>query len=177
MLTETKPQIMIPTAANIEEARLVAQWTKGAHTMLEKTPEQILKLFEKEWSILLVAAESRIPIAHAAITYVWPENWVEIGSLYVAEDQRGKDLGKKATLLVLEMAKDRYPGSKTVALCNRFSLPIFEKFGGVRMSYEELPPEVFSECETSCPNFRLAKSQGRICCDTPVNMTGALYNK
>lgn len=162
-------QIIIPTAKNTQEAATVAKWTHEG-TTLEKSPADILKYFDMGWSVLLQF--DNVMVAHAAITYAWPDNWMELGTVITDKNYRQKGLGHMAVNVLLDMAREKYPGHKFMALCNSLSLPIFMKFGGREMDPRELPDAVWGAC-SQCPKFQEAKKMGKICCDTPVNMTEA----
>lgn len=162
--------IVVPNKSDLVLAREVSEWTIEAGTMLPKTPDQIMGLFGLGWSVLV--GTDGLVTAHAAITFEWPDDWLELGGVVTKKEYRKMGFANMAVNELLRKVRFDYPNKKMFALCNNFSLPLFIGAGGRIMKGEELPDEVWAEC-ISCPKFKLARSEGKHCCDTPVNMTQA----
>lgn len=161
---------VVPTIKDMALAREVSGWTIEAGTMLPKTPEQILGLYALGWSVMV--GTDGVVVAHAALTFEWPDNWMELGGVVTKKEYRKMGFASLAVEALLSLTKEKYPDKKLFALCNNLSLPLFLGLGGLVMAGSELPDEVWAECK-SCPKFKQAKSEGKHCCDTPVNMTQA----
>jgi len=172
---------VVPTINDVTWAQEVSSWTVEASkngvvmpngelkpTMLPKTLEQVLGLFSYGWS-MIVETEG-LAVAHAAITFEWPEGWLEIGGVVTKKEYRKLGYASMAVNALMVMVKHNFPDKKLFALCNSLSLPLFIGLGGVVSEGKELPSEVWKECE-NCSNFVRARAAGKLCCDTPVNMT------
>ncbi len=144
----------------------VSRWTKGAGTMLPKSPLEIMELFEKGDSVI-VKNKLGVVLAHAAATATYSDGAVEIGSIYTDEKQRGKGLAKMATNAVLEDQHKKNPDSTLFALGNEMSSIMFKKMGATEMSTSELSSEVWEFCST-CPK---RPKEVNMCCDTPYDLT------
>lgn len=165
--------ILVPDGSYKAEAAVVANWTQKAGTMLKLTEGEVLRLFEEQRSILMVDAYAGL-IAHAAITLLWPENWSELGGLYVSASYRGEGVGHNMVNALISYSRQRYPDGRKFALCNVYSLKLFTDNGGQIIKHAELPKEVFEACG-SCPTrpSEFERQRGTICCDTPVELTKA----
>lgn len=144
----------------------VSRWTKGAGTMLPKSPPEILEMFKKGDSVI-IKNSSEILSAHAAATATYTDGAVEIGSIYTDEQQRGKGLGTLVTHAVLEEQNLKNPGKVLFALGNEMSSVMFTKMGATEMKPGELSSEVWEFCST-CPK---KPKEVDMCCDTPYNLT------
>ncbi len=144
----------------------VSRWTKGAGTMLPKSPSEVLGMFEDGNSIV-VKNETGGLAAHAAATATYSDGAVEIGSIYTDENQRGKGLATMVTNAVLEDQHEKNPDSTLFALGNDMSSVMFAKMGAVEMKTDELSAEVWEFCKT-CPR---KPEEIDMCCDTPYNLT------
>jgi N-acetylglutamate synthase-like GNAT family acetyltransferase len=157
--------IVLPDCKDRDLAEQVSGWMETSN-MLRKTPEQLLKSFAKGWSVLVVAAESRMVVAHAAINYDWG-GWIETGGAVTKPGECNKGYGTAVMKASLQRAGELYPEKGVFALCNSKSLPIRLKLGGMIMDPNRLPNEVWGEC-INCPSFKAARAAGKHCCDTPV---------
>lgn len=147
-------------------ANSISELTKKAGTMLPKEPEEIKHILTHGVSAVIWDGEK--PVAFAAVAYEWPNNWKELGGLVVHPDYRKKGIGHKVTEMLIEEAKGAYPDANLFALCNKDSLKIMLDFGAeIITDTSILPKEIFGEC-LKCSNYQKAKSEGKICCDTPV---------
>ncbi len=136
--------------------------------MWPRTEEKIQKCFDKGHSVLLIDELSSALLAHASVKWVSTNNPIlEIGTVVVNPNFKGKGLGLKATSLAIDLAKEKYPGYQLFAFCNPESLGLFKKLGWVEVQKGDLPPEVWDGC-TTCPNKQMAVDAGKICCDTVV---------
>ncbi len=150
-------------------ASKVSKWTMEAGTMLPKSPEDI-KTFIKEGNAVAAWSYGReaIPVGFGAITFVWPNNWVELGAIVVDKGFRKSGVGHAITKDLIALASAKYPNANLFALCNEKSLKLFLDNGAeILTDPTELPKEVFGEC-VSCPKFQDTKAQGKLCCDIPV---------
>ncbi|HEX9805062.1 MAG TPA: GNAT family N-acetyltransferase [Candidatus Dojkabacteria bacterium] len=154
----------------VEEAEWVAKQITESKTMLPKSTKEILQLFAEGKSILIVGDMGQ-PIAHGAVTFTYDDaKFLEVGGIIVDPMKRREGLGMLATEAAIGLASVKYPGWTKMALCNNASLPIFLNLGAEIVTFENLeivPKEAWEACLT-CPSYRLTKSQGKICCDTPV---------
>lgn len=154
---------------NIENiAEKVSNWTKSSN-MLPKEAAEIEERVASGNSIFLIG-EDGTPIGYAAITKEWPGNWMELGSVVIDPDERGKGNGHKMVGELFKKAKEKFPNSNLFALCNKFSLKLFTDNGAVIMTDSSvLPEEVWEDC-IKCSSFQAVKAAGKICCDTPVKI-------
>ena len=164
---------LIPDGNDGDIAVWAAQEITASKTMLPKSPEELLSLFQEGRSVVIVNSENK-PVAHAAVTIVYDNAGViEIGGVIVDPSERRKGLGTAAVMGAVALGRDKYPGWYQMALCNLASLPLFVKLGATEIdaktAQEVVPPEAWEACIT-CPSFQMAKSQGKICCDTPVSL-------
>ncbi len=159
--------VLVPDHNFSKEAETISAWTFKAKTMLPKSTKEI-KQFVNEGRSVFVWDQNLGLVAHAAITFFWSLNWAELGAVVVDPEQRGKGWGTIAVIALLGLVKEKFPDKKPFALCNIYSLGIFMRAGGqIIKDPNLLPNEVWKECN-NCPNFQKAKSEGRLCCDTPV---------
>lgn len=136
--------------------------------MWPRTEEKIQKCFDKGHSVLLVDEVNGDLLAHGAIKWVSTKNQIlEIGTLVVNPDFKGKGLGLKVLSLVTDLAKEKYPDYQIFAFCNPQSLGLTKKLGWIEAKKEDLPSEVWDGCAT-CPNKQKALDAGKLCCDTVV---------
>lgn len=144
----------------------VAKWTRESGSMLPKSPEEIAK-FIKEDRAVLVEDKSGNVIGFGAQTFDWPDGWKELGAVVVDPDNRHKGYGQEVTNKLTKKAKKKF-GGKLFGLCNKHSLPLALNSGAKIIEDPDLlPKEVWEEC-LNCPNFKKAKAEGKLCCDTPV---------
>lgn len=148
---------------------VVSAWTYlYQDVMKSRTTEKIQSYFDKGHSVLLTDGMSDALLAHAAIKWVSTSNQIlEIGTVVVNPDFKGKRLGLKATSLVIELAKEKYPTYQLFAFCNSESLGLFKKLGWIEAKIIDLPLEVWNGCAT-CSNKQKAIDAGKLCCDTVV---------
>lgn len=167
--------IRIPDEKYDVEAGVVSSWTRGEH-MLPKSTDDILDLFKNGHSVLIYKLGHRNPpLAHAAITAEYSDDHIEIGTLITSPDMRKRGIGSIATLAVIQLAEDLFPGYGKFALANNKSAQLFEKLGAKPMSTIELCAEVWEFCST-CPNLPKQVDGGVFkCCDTPYDLTGIGY--
>ncbi len=149
----------------LQLANEISKLTKTG-TMLPKEPESVLQFMDSGDCVILW--DNDVPIGFGAITFHWPNNFMEVGAVVVKEEKRGNGLGHKIVQDLIELAKTKYPDAKLFALCNDNSIKLFlDNNGEIINNPNDLPDEVWKECQ-NCPKFMLAKSQGKLCCDTPV---------
>jgi N-acetylglutamate synthase-like GNAT family acetyltransferase len=161
-------EIVIPNGNHQTEAEQIAAWTVAAKTMLPKSKEELQQFFNEGRSVL-IRNELGL-LAHAAITFFWPDNWAEAGAVAVKPSEWGKGWGSIVVAGLIGMAQDKFADKKLFALCNVHSINLFLRSGGRVISDPNLlPQDVWGECN-NCPNFQKAKSEGKLCCDTPVKI-------
>jgi N-acetylglutamate synthase-like GNAT family acetyltransferase len=161
-------EIVIPNGSYKAEAEEISAWTAEAKTMLPKSEKELRQFFNEGRSVL-IRNEMGL-LAHAAITFFWPNLWTELGAVVVNPEYRGKGWGSIVVWALLGMAEIKFPDYRLFALCNKHSLNLFLRNGGKIITDSDLlPKEVWGECG-NCPNFQKAKSEGKLCCDTPVSM-------
>ena len=124
-------------------APVVSQWTYAEPGMSPRSVEKLLGYFKEGRSVLLFDASNGSLLAHAAIKWVSVKNpLLEVGSVIVNPDERGKGYGAVAVLAAWELAKAEYPDYVKFAFCNAASLGIFKKLGAVEAQAGQLPQEV-----------------------------------
>lgn len=153
-----------------EFAAWVSALTLESKTMLPKTVDEVLTMFDEGRSVMILSDDGT-PIAHAAITFLYEEAHVlEVGGVIVATEMRRRGYGLLAAFAASELASEKYPGWTKMALCNLASLPIFLRIGGLIVDHQSLAmiPEAAWEACLTCPSYPETKAAGKICCDTPV---------
>jgi amino-acid N-acetyltransferase len=160
--------IHIPTHQDLAKAEEISQWMADSQTMLPKTPAQLHDFFAHGRSVILAYQDTTL--AHAAISFLWPDNWAELGAVVVNPDFRGHGLGHLVVSALLWLAGEQFPDQKLFALCNKYSLKAFLHNGGQKITDPNLlPQEVWGEC-IHCPMRGQALSENKLCCDIPVLM-------
>jgi len=144
----------------------VSRWTRGAGTMLPKSPSEILDMFKKGDSVIIKNKTGALA-AHGAATATYTDGAVEIGSIYTDMAQRGNGLGTLVTSAVIEGQHAKNPDSTLFALGNEMSSRMFRKMGATEMNPSELSSEVWEFCD-SCPK---KPKEVNMCCDTPYDLT------
>lgn len=153
-----------------KEVSLVSQWTQEAGTMLPKTPEEVLELFSKGHSVLVLEKDTEELVAHSGITFTYGDGTIEIGALVTRADKRRRGAATFATQSVIELASALYPNVIKFALANQASLHLYLRAGGRIMACSELTDEVWKPC-LSCPNLpKQEPGKPFKCCDTPVEL-------
>ncbi len=171
MSTEHCLTAKVATVSDVESATLISKWTRESGTMLPKSSEDLLKLFENGDSVLIFDEEDEL-VSHAAITYKYSDGTVEVGCVITDKEKRNNGAATCAVKQVLVLADSKYPGQTIFALANESSSPLFEKIGGIKISTSGLCLEVWEPCQ-NCP--RIPKQQAGkpfVCCDTPYDLTG-----
>ncbi len=158
-------EIKVPDASFLDATHKVAGWTVGEH-MLPKKPEDIYGLFNSSRSVLVYnPGDTHEPLAHAAITAIYPDKKVEIGAIVVHPDHRREGLGSLVTLGVLQLAEVFYSGYGVIALANPVSSKLFAKLGAREMSSLEVCSEVWEFCQ-NCPKLpKQVPNSPFKCCD------------
>lgn len=163
-------QIIVPDKSYTDIAEWVANEITMSGSMLPKSTDDILEMFDCSRSVVLVDGSGK-PVAHAGITFVYSdEKVVEVGGVVVDRSHRKKGLGKEIVQASIDLANLQYPGWKKIALCNEQSLPIYLSLGSTVMEIDDIniiPKEAWEAC-LSCPNYIETKKKGKICCDTLV---------
>lgn len=146
----------------------ISDWTKSSESMLPKSPEEIKSFIENSKAVIVVDENGKV-VGFGAQTFDWSGDWKELGAVIVDPNKRKQGFGYKVVGELVKKAKSN-GGGKLFALCNEQSLSLFLKHGAEVISDpNELPPEVWGECN-HCPKFQKAKSEGKLCCDTPVRI-------
>lgn len=132
-----------------ETAAVVSGWTKieaQKGKMLPKNPEDVVTEIKNGQSVILPDSEGN-PVAYCRLLSWKNDNFVEIGSLVVEENHRKQGFGTEAILETVDLAKELFPKAKIFALTeNPQSMALFTKVGGIKMSKQELPEEVWNLC-------------------------------
>jgi N-acetylglutamate synthase-like GNAT family acetyltransferase len=150
-------------------AEIIARWTWEAGTMLPKTPDNILT-FIRGGRYVIRWNGDETPAGFGAITFEWPDNWLELGCVVVEPNHRERGLGHVIVADLVSLAKTKDPFSRLFALCNSRSLKLFLDAGGVVITdHDLLPSEVWGEC-VHCPMRFEAQKINKLCCDTPVEI-------
>lgn len=162
--------VYYPTRDDLEFAQVVSQWTINYGNMLPKTPEQVLEYFGDENSVLIMNT-ANILISHAAITAIYSDNSIEIGSVATNSNFQRMGAATIAVRQAIRLAKSKYPNGIVFALANKFSSKLFEKMGAPTMISTDVSQDVWTPC-LKCPNFN-PPLEGDIfqCCDTPYNLS------
>ncbi|MBF8249724.1 MAG: hypothetical protein HW400_325 [Candidatus Levybacteria bacterium] len=166
---------VIPDASRLDWVKTVSDWTVGAANkglMLPKSQEQILDLFSKGHSLVMVGRDDKI-VSHAAATFFYlDKSIIEVGAVYTEESKREKGLGAKTVGALLGHLNELYPDAKTIfALANQKATPLFKDLGGTEMETNELHKDVWLACK-DCPNKLIVGADGKhVCCDTPFDLT------
>lgn len=151
-------------------APLISQWTKDSGTMLPKTSDEIINMFENGHSVLIFNGDKE-PVSHAAITFIYSDGAIEIGCVVTDQNKRNRGAGTAAIKAVLSLANVAYPNNMKFALANSASAPLFEKLGARKMISTELSNEVWGPCAT-CPKIpQQTPGKPFTCCDVPYDLT------
>ncbi len=132
-----------------EISAIVAGWTKTEAQkgkMLAKNPSDIETEIASGRSVI-VTDECGAPISYCGIETWARESWIEVGSLVVEENHRGKGIGTKISKETINLAGQRFPNSEIFALTkNNQSKELIEKIGGIKIAKNDLPNEVWDLC-------------------------------
>lgn len=167
-----KPEFSIKQAENSDSvfAPLISQWTKNSGTMLPKSTEEMMDMFQKGHSVLVFNG-SQEPVSHAAITFIYNDGAIEIGCVVTDQLKRNRGAGTTAIKAILSLANAIYPNNMKFALANSASAPLFEKLGARKMISTELSDEVWGPCAT-CPKIpQQIPGKPFTCCDIPYDLT------
>lgn len=170
LTTQTDFKIFVAGQNHSSLAPIISQWTRDAATMLPKSSDEILGMFQKGHSVLVFDNDETL-VSHASITYVYSDGSVEVGCVVTDVNRRKKGAGTTATKAIIKLAKEMNPDKTIFALANSASAPIFEKLGARKMETTELSDEVWGPCAT-CPK-RPLQTPGKppTCCDIPYDVT------
>lgn len=163
---------VIPDAGHVGWANTISRWTMIAHArgkMLPKSPDEMLELFSKGHSLVVVDQDGN-PLSHAAATAVYPDGRVEVGAVCTDPENQKKGFGKSTVSKLLDHLSQLYPGRRFFALANEDSVPLFKGLGGTEMDPSELHKDVWSACK-DCLRKPTVSVDGKFkCCDTPFNL-------
>lgn len=160
----------VATGNDSELAALISGWTVESGSMLPKTQDQILQLFESGNSVLVFDNDGSL-VSHAAVTFTYPDGSVEIGCVITDKEKRKNGAATTAVKQILLLAKDKYPNVKKFALANEASSVLFQKIGATKINTTDLCIEVWKPCST-CPRIpKQINGQSFVCCDTPFDLT------
>lgn len=166
---------VIPDATRVEWAKTISDWTIKADAnggdMLPRSPEDILGLFNKGHSMVLVGEDGKL-LSHAGATFEYPDGSIEVGAVCTDGNEQQKGYATKTVEALLIHLKEMYPDRKLITLANEKSVPLFRKLGGTKMVTAELHNDVWLACK-DCRRKPPADSNGELfkCCDTPYNLT------
>lgn len=172
-LTRPSYTAVIPDATRTDWAKTISGWIMKAANeklMLPKSPEDILNLFSKRHSVILVDRDNNL-LSHAAATFMYPDGSIEVGAVCTNPDNREKGYGRGTVSALLTHLNQLYPDRKFFALANEGSIPLFKRLGGIKMATSELHEDVWLACKI-CPNRPTVETRGKhACCDTPFDLT------
>lgn len=164
---------VIPDVTRKDWAETISGWIMKAadeKLMLPKSPEEILDLFSKRHSVILVDKDNNL-LSHAAATFMYPDGSIEVGAVCTNPDNREKGFGRGTVSALLTHLNQLYPDRKFFALANEGSVPLFKRLGGIEMATSELHRDVWLACKI-CPNRPTVEAHGEhVCCDTPLDLT------
>ncbi len=167
MTEKQEYSILVPSERDVAWAVIVAGWTRVAGTMLPKSSGAILDMFSQRHSVLVVDGLG-LPVSHAAVSFTWPDDWLEIGAVVTAKEHRRHGAAEMAVRELLKHLNGNYSDHRMFAICNDVSVGLFEKkLGGTRLKPTELPGAVWKPCLT-CPNIPKGTRPGVlgfVCCD------------
>lgn len=170
--------VVIPDVSRVDWANTISVLTTQAHDkgdMLAKTPQEVLELFKKKHSIVLIDNDGNL-LSHAGATFEYPDGSIEVGALCTSEEAQGNGYGRTAVEELLGHLKKLYPERKIFALANKASEGLFKKVGGVEIPISELHKDVFEACK-DCLRRPNNSGGGHKCCDTPYNLTNFFTDK
>ncbi len=166
---------VIPDATRTDWAKTISDWTMQAadeKLMLPKSLDEILDLFSKRHSVVLVGEGGRL-LSHAAATFIYPDGSIEVGAVCTDVGNRQKGFGRGTVSALLTHLNQLYPDRRFFALANKGSVPLFKRLGGTEMETSELHKDVWLACKI-CPNRPSAEAHGEhVCCDTPFDLTSS----
>lgn len=170
---------VIPSVAETGWAEIISALTIKAAAdgdMLPKTPEEILDLFSKGDSMVLVDGEDKF-LSHAAITFRYGDGSVEVGAVCTAEDKQKNGYATDVIEALLIYKREMDPDKKTITLANRKSEGAFIKLGATEMDPSELDKDVWSACK-DCKKKPKANAAGEFnCCHKPYDLTNFVARK
>jgi amino-acid N-acetyltransferase len=117
--------------------------------LLPRSPESIRAHLGE-----FVVAESEGEVVGAAALTPLSPALVEVRSLVVREDQRGRGIGRHIVLHLLERAHAQ--GFPEVLAITKRAAPFFAALGFDEASLARFPPKVLQECD-ECPRYRSGK--------------------
>jgi amino-acid N-acetyltransferase len=127
--------------------------------LIESCAEEGLLLPRSDESIrahiedFVVLEEKGEIVGGAALTDLTPE-LIEIRSLVVREDHRGRGLGRRIVLHLLNRAREM--GFPEVLAITKRAAPFFQALGFQETSFARFPRKVLQECD-ECPRYRAGK--------------------
>lgn len=161
----------VATQADKNYASEIAKWTADSGTMLPKPADEVLDLFSKNNSVVVLDENGEL-VSHAAIAFTYPDGSVEVGCVVTNPNKRRGGAATEAVKQVLNLAEEKYPGKVVFALANEQSSSLFKKIGATKMRTTELSKEVWIPCK-NCPRMPEQKPGNAFeCCDTPYNLAG-----
>ena len=167
-------------------AQDISRWIAlaGSSNMIPKTPDQIVEMFAQGDSVLVTDNKTGKVIGHTGLYhrgcggYFHPEKEkIEIGSLCIDPEEKGRGAGTLAVEAALRLAGVRYPDRIVFAMSNQNSLRIFiDKVGGLRIDCSRIDADIWNHCE-GCPRGSNDSTQNLMPCrHTPVELTHLLEN-
>lgn len=172
---------VIPDATRADWAGIISALIRKSADegeMLHKTPEDILDLFSKGDSMVLVGNGGKF-LSHAAITFRYKDGSVEVGSVCTAEGEQRNGYATDVIEALLIHEKEVNPDKKIITLANEKSKGAFTKLGFTEIDPSEVDKEVWSACK-GCRSKRKppAGANGEIrCCDTLYSLTNFVVRK
>lgn len=113
----------------------------------------------------VIVSHNDIAVGYNGVIFEYNDGIAEMGGLYINPTYRGQGLTRaiKAELFPAIKGIDRI--KKVITFANRSSLQLNLNLGFKPASPEDIPGDSLANC-AGCPDVCLAKSAGKMCCDT-----------
>lgn len=161
--------VRLATEEDVTIADLVSDATAEDEGLLFRTREELLELYAQGRGVVVCTPHGEL-VSHAALSFIYNDGKVEVGTVYTNPDHRGKGGAKAAVTRALTQAGQLYPNTTIFAMANENSVPMFTKMGGVVIECLA-DGAVYDKC-VRCP-----KRSGRVdgddtlCRHTPIDLT------
>lgn len=161
--------VRLAKGTDVAFATHVSAATAEDEGLLFRTPEELLELYGQDRGVVVCTPEGEL-VSHAALSFIYNDGKVEVGTVYTNPDHRGKGGAKAAVTRVLAQAGRLYPNTTIFAMANENSVPMFTKMGGVVIECLS-DGAVYDKC-IRCPK-RSGRLDGEdtLCRHTPIDLT------
>ena len=134
--------------------------------MLKQSAETLMT-FAAQGLLALAVDESENVVGTGAITFSYPNGFLEFGGWAIASSHQKTGVGKELFLDLLKKTKAK----KIIAFGNSNSTPIFLKMGGKVLDQRKMHPNAFIPCQTCNCNGKEKLIGGQQCVDTIIDLT------